>query len=296
MKLLIAGGEGQVGREFPLLADTTLDIVTCNRATLDITDPVSVRAALTQYQPDALVNAAAYTAVDKAESEADTAFAINATGAATLATAARDAGIPLLHISTDYVFDGDKPPMLAYSETDACAPQSVYGHSKRAGEQAVLAHYPENSLILRTSWVFGRFGNNFAKTMLRLGGEREEVRVVADQWGGPTYAADIARCLVLAARAMHAGTLTPGIYHYSGQPFCNWHAFAQAIFHCAAQHGLRTPQRVLPIASHEYPVAAKRPANSSLDSQRLCRTLGIAPSDWAAGLQQLLIWHTQQKS
>lgn len=290
MKLLIAGGDGQVGREFPLLANTTLSVVACGRQDMNITDLASVRAVLAQHRPDALINAAAYTAVDKAEQEEAIAMAINATGVNHLAQAARETNIPLLHISTDYVFDGDKPQGRCYHPEDRCAPQSVYGRSKLAGEQAILTTYPENSLILRTSWVFGRFGNNFVNTMLRLGQERDELRVVADQWGGPTYATDIARCLVRAAEALQAGTLTPGIYHYSGQPFCNWHAFAQAIFRCAAQHGLRTPQRVIPIATHEYPVAAKRPANSSLDSQRLCDALGIAPSDWEAGLHTLLDW------
>lgn len=286
MRILVAGGEGQLGKEFPAYNTASDSVTCCARSTLDITDIHSIRNAVQQHQPEALINAAAYTAVDRAEQESDAAFAINAQGVENLAIVARESGIPLLHVSTDYVFAGDKPRNNAYQETDTCAPRTVYGRSKLEGEKRALAQCPD-TFIVRTSWVFGRYGNNFPKTMLRLGQEREEIRVVADQWGGPTHAADIAHMLVVAAGALHQRTLAPGIYHYSGAPFCTWYDLATAVFAEAAKAGLRTP-RLVPIASHEYPVPAERPANSALDCSKLTRALGIAPSDWQAGLRLLI--------
>lgn len=288
MRILVAGGEGQLGREFQALSDASTDIVACARGDLDITRPDSIQTALSRYQPHALINAAAYTAVDKAEQEEHLAMVINADGAANLSSAAKAAGIPFLHVSTDYVFAGDKPHGEVWKISDPCYPQSAYGRSKRAGEERILQLYPENSLILRTSWVFGRYGNNFPKTMLRLGQERDELRVVADQWGGPTHATDIAITLLATARAMREQTLDAGIYHYSGQPFCSWYDFANAVFACAKEAGLRVPTSVIPITTADYPVPAKRPANSALDSQRLCSALGVPASDWHAGVQQLV--------
>lgn len=285
LRLLVTGGEGQLGREF---ADLAVGAVRCGHAELDITDPASIRAALVRYQPHAIINAAAYTAVDRAESEREAAFAINATGPGLLAQAAAAAGIPLLHVSTDYVFAGDKPVGEAWCETDACAPRSVYGQSKLAGEQAALAACPR-AFVLRTSWVFGRYGNNFAKTMLRLAAERDELRVVGDQHGCPTHAGDIAATLVRAAEALVAGTLAPGIYHYAGAPACTWHGFATAVIEQGHARGLlaRLPL-VHPIATHEYPVAAPRPANSVLDCSKLQLALGIPSADWHNGLNKLL--------
>lgn len=286
MRILVAGGEGQLGREFPAYNTGEDVMVCCSRDQLDITDIQSVRRAVQQHQPDALINAAAYTAVDRAEQESDTAFAINAHGVENLARVAQEYNIPLLHVSTDYVFAGDKPHGSLYRETDTCAPRTVYGRSKLEGETRALAQCP-NTFIVRTSWVFGRHGNNFPKTMLRLGQEREEIRVVADQWGGPTHAADIAQMLVIAAKALQQGKLAPGIYHYSGTPLCTWFELATAVFAEAAKAGLRTP-RLIPIATHEYPVPAERPANSALDCSKLTRALGVPPPDWHAGLRLLI--------
>ena len=286
MRLLIAGGEGQLGKEFAELNTADCHIISCSRSAMDITDIESIRRAVQQHKPQALINAAAYTAVDRAEQEVDAAFAINATGVANLAHVANAYAIPLLHVSTDYVFAGDKPRGSLYRETDLCEPRTVYGRSKLEGERLALAHCA-NTCIVRTSWVFGRYGNNFPKTMLRLGQEREELRVVADQWGGPTHAADIASMLIIAAKARLNGTLMPGIYHYSGAPLCTWFDFANSIFLHAKKTGLRTPH-VIPITSQEYPVAAERPANSAMDCSKLTDALGIVLPDWHIGIECLL--------
>jgi len=211
MRILIAGGDGQLGSEFADIVQADVALIRCARAELDITNPASIEQALSKYQPQALINAAAYTAVDRAESEPDLAFAINATGAGNLAAAAERSGIPLLHVSTDYVFSGDKPAGKAWTEDDICEPRSVYGHSKRVGEELVLEAC-SRTVVLRTSWVFGRYGNNFPKTMLRLARERDVLRVVGDQHGCPTHAADIAATLVKAACAMANKKLASGIY------------------------------------------------------------------------------------
>ena len=286
MRLLITGGDGQLGREFASYQSANTTIITCPRNALDITDMESIRRAVQHHQPDAIINAAAYTAVDRAEQEIDAAFAINAYGVENLARAAEEHALPLLHVSTDYVFAGNKPRGEAYCETDDCEPRTVYGRSKLAGERLALAHC-SRTFIARTSWVFGRYGNNFPKTMLRLGQEREELRVVADQWGGPTHAADIAAMLINAAHALLGQSLAPGIYHFSGTPLCTWFDLATAVFAEAGKAGLRTP-RVIPIATHEYPVAAERPANSALDCNKLTQALAIPLSDWQAGIQMLV--------
>jgi len=288
VRLLIAGGEGQVGREFADITQPNVELIRCARAELDITNTASIDAALKKYQPQALINAAAYTAVDRAESEPDAAFAINASGAGNLAAAAERRGIPLLHISTDYVFSGDKASGKSWTEDDACEPRSVYGHSKRIGEEQVL-EMCSHALVLRTSWVFGRYGNNFPKTMLRLARERDELRVVGDQHGCPTHAADIAMTLVKAAQAMLENKLAGGIYHYAGVPACTWHAFATHIIERAHAVGvLEKKPNIIAIATHEYPVAAARPMNSVLDGSKLQHALGVMPSQWQSGVELLL--------
>ncbi len=293
LRILVAGGEGQLGREFAALAvdgiaADNMEIVCCARRELDITDPASIAVAFAQHQPQAVINAAAYTAVDRAETESEQAYLINADGAGHLARAAAQHQIPLLHVSTDYVFSGDRPIGEQWQESDACAPQSVYGASKLAGEQQVLAS-GANALILRTSWVFGRYGNNFPKTMLRLARERDELRVVGDQYGCPTHAGDIAKTLLMAARAMIDNTLAGGVYHYSGAQACTWHDFATHIIERAHALGkLEKKPRIIAIATHEYPVAAKRPMNSVLDNSKLQQALGIKSTPWQQGLDVLL--------
>lgn len=286
MSILVTGANGQVGREL-LRHAGELPVHGLERSGLDITDAAAVNALLERERPRLVINAAAYTAVDKAESDSAQAHAINRDGPAHLAAACARAGIPLLHISTDYVFDGSQT--RAYTEADPIAPLGVYGASKWAGEQAVRTTL-DTHLILRVSWVFGALGHNFVKTMLRLGSERDELRIVADQHGGPTPAADIARSLLeLARRHLRGEALAWGTYHYAGQPFTSWHGFAEVIFSEARAQGLlpRSP-RLIAIASHEYPTPARRPANSALDSQHFTDTFGLTAPDWQRGLRTML--------
>lgn len=293
-RLLIAGGDGQVGREFAELpAAEKIELIQLNRSELDVCSPASIAAAFERFQPQALINCSAYTAVDRAETETAAAYQVNAEAPALLARACADHGAKLLHISTDYVFDGEKPLDQTWLETDPCNPQSIYGVSKRAGEEAVQRILPD-AFILRTSWVFGRFGNNFVKTMLRLGAERDALNVVNDQFGGPTHALDIAAVLVKAASYLVDGKIDGGIYHYGGSPHCSWFEFAQAIMQAGVAHGVlaRAPE-VNGIPSSDYPTPAKRPANSQMNGDKLASALGIAPSNWAHGLDTCLsYWKT----
>lgn len=284
--ILITGAQGQVGRELVARA-AGRRVVGLGREALDITDPASVRQALADFRPALVVNAAAYTAVDRAESEPAMAFAVNADGPENLAAGCARAGIPLLHLSTDYVFDGTKPG--PYVEDDPAAPLGVYGESKWQGECAIRERL-EAHLILRVAWVFGAHGGNFVKTMLRLGRERPELRVVADQQGGPTPAAAIAETLLaLADRALARERFPWGTYHYCGAPATTWHGFATAIFDDASARGL-LPRRpaVEPIATADYPTLARRPANSVLDCSRLAHELGIGQPKWRTGLSDML--------
>ncbi|MGQ3031182.1 MAG: dTDP-4-dehydrorhamnose reductase, partial [Ferrovibrionaceae bacterium] len=243
--------------------------------------PETATAVVAAMKPGVVVNAAAYTAVDKAESDADQAFLVNRDGPAALARAAAAVGAPLIHVSTDYVFDGTKDG--AYTEDDPVAPVSVYGRSKEAGERAVR-EAAERHVILRTAWVYSPFGNNFVKTMLRLGAEREELRVVADQRGCPTAAADIAAAIVRLAGADHGW----GTYHYSGAGPTTWHGFAEAIFAGAAARGAKVPARVTAIGTADYPTPAVRPANSVLDCSRIDRVHGIVARNWREALEDCL--------
>jgi dTDP-4-dehydrorhamnose reductase len=286
VRVLVAGGEGQLGREFPALAETNMQIVCLGRTELNICDVASIRRAVQQRAPTAIINAAAYTAVDRAESEGSKAFSINAQGVANLAQVAQETGIALLHVSSDYVFSGEKPIGEAYTETDICEPRTVYGRSKREGECLALA-LCDKTIVLRTSWVFGRYGANFPKTMLRLARERPEIQVVADQWGCPTYATDIAKTLLLAATALQKGALAAGIYHYAGAPACTWFDLASAILTQAAKHGHTLPT-LTAINSKDYPTATPRPANSVLNCDKLNHALGLAPTNWQAGLAPVI--------
>src|SRR5690606_10033178 len=287
MRVLITGARGQVGHELLRLAPEGVDAVGLGSVGLDIADSSAVVREIERLRPQLIINAAAYTAVDKAESEPERAYAVNRDGPENLGRAAEQLGIPMLHISTDYVFAGDATQ--PYREVDPVGPTGVYGASKLAGEQA-LADACSRHLILRTSWVFGAHGNNFVKTMLRLGREREELSVVADQQGCPTSAPSIARALwALARRYRQEGTLSWGTYHYSGTPACAWHAFAQEIFQQAQQAGLLARQPVVhAISTTQYPTPAKRPAWSVLDCSLLQNTYGIAPADWRVELRAVL--------
>jgi dTDP-4-dehydrorhamnose reductase len=288
MRIVIMGAQGQVGSELtrraPQLGYETL---AWDQAELDITDAGAVDEALAASGAEVVINAAAYTAVDKAEQESERAFAVNRDGPAHLATACNRLQIPLLHISTDYVYDGRKPG--PYIEDDPTGPLGVYGASKLAGDEAVRRLLPRH-LILRVSWVFGIDGNNFVKTILRLAREREELHIVADQRGCPTYAGDIAEVLLkLAGRisAMDAGNRW-GTYHYCGEPATTWHGFAEAIVEEACRCETLPVQTIVPIATADYPTLAARPANSVLDCAKLTARLGIQPGLWREGLKTML--------
>ena len=287
MRVLITGSRGQVGYELLRLAPPGVKAVGMNSAELDITDTAQVVTVVDQLKPQLIINAAAYTAVDRAESEAERAWAVNRDGAANLARAAERLGIPLLHISTDYVFAGEA--RAPYRETDPTGPSGVYGASKLGGEQA-LATECSRHIILRTSWVFGSHGSNFVKTMLRLGRERDELGVVADQHGCPTSAASIARALWDLARQYRGqGTLQWGTYHFSGAPSCTWHEFALEIFRQAYELKLlETVPHVRAITTVDYPTPAKRPAWSVLDCSKLFAVHGIPQADWHTELKLVL--------
>lgn len=286
--ILVTGAGGQVAWEIERRAAAALVTVKAlARLDLDISDNAAVHAAVAAAAPKVVINAAAYTAVDKAESDKDRAFAVNRDGPAHLAAACAARNIPLVHISTDYVFDGSGDD--AYVEDDATAPLGVYGESKLAGEAGVRA-FLDRHIILRTAWVYGVHGHNFVKTMLRLGRDRDVLRVVNDQRGSPTFAGDIADTLLtLSKRLIHD---TPpeeayGTFHYTGSGEVTWHGFAERIFDIAAPQIGRRP-KVEPITTAEYPTPAKRPANSVLDCSKITRVYGIMPRPWDDALREML--------
>ena len=291
MRIVLLGGSGQVGRAFLEAAPDGYEVLAPVSSELDLADPRAPAAALARLRPALVVNAAAYTQVDRAEDEPARAEAINARGPAALAQAAADRGIPLFHLSTDYVFGGEAglEGRRGYRETDEPAPLGVYGRTKLAGERAVREALAQH-LVVRTSWVFGAHGHNFVRTLLRLAGEREVLRVVADQRGGPTHAGALASMLWrLAVRYRREGALPWGLYHYAGSPVCSWHGFAEAIVDGGMAHGLlaRRP-RIEAIGTAEYPTRARRPAWSALDCTRFGEAFGSAPEPWAPGLEATL--------
>ncbi len=285
-KFLITGSKGQVGYCLVQQLTGKADILAVDRDELDITDKDQVFRAVQEFQPDIIINAAAHTAVDKAESEIELSEAINVYGPQYLAEAANKIGATILHISTDYVFNGEGTQ--AYKETDETGPQGVYGKTKLAGEIAVQQANPR-SVILRTAWVFGEHGHNFVKTMLRLGKERDTLGIVGDQFGGPTYAGDIAAALIKIANEILKGRNDAfGIYHFTGQPYVSWFEFAQAIFTQAESKKLLEKRPHLnSIATTDYPTPAKRPANSRLDLSKIKQTFDIEPSDWQKALENI---------
>jgi dTDP-4-dehydrorhamnose reductase len=288
MTILLTGAGGQVGREIQRQANrANTPILPLPRASLDITALDAVRRVVAETRPGIIVNAAAYTAVDKAEDEPENAFRINRDGAANLAKAAAEAGIPLIHLSTDYVFDGASS--RPYAESDPTSPIGVYGNSKWEGEKAVRQHLSQH-LIVRVSWVFGVYGHNFVKTMLRLARERDTLRVVADQTGGPTYAGHIANLLLgLCRRIADDDPIGWGTYHFCGSPVINWHAFAEAIVLTGRRRGLIDhPVTIDAITTADYPTRARRPANSALDCRKLETAFGLAPQPWQTGLDDML--------
>ncbi|MEZ9699190.1 dTDP-4-dehydrorhamnose reductase [Vibrio sp. 10N.261.46.E12] len=288
MRLLITGSHGQVGTCLTRqLADNeNVEVLALDREHLDITSQEAVNAVVAEFQPEIIINAAAHTAVDKAEEEVDLSYAINRDGPKYLAQAAQSAGAAILHISTDYVFEGNK--VGGYIESDTTNPQGVYGKSKLAGEIAVVQAC-EKHVILRTAWVFGENGNNFVKTMLRLGENRETLSIVGDQFGGPTYAGDIAGTLIQIAKCITQGdTVDYGVYHYSGLPHVSWFDFADAIFDVAVEQGVLVKKpNLTSITTDQYPTPAKRPSNSRLSTEKITLGFSVEASDWKAALKNI---------
>ena len=285
MKLLVLGAGGQVGRELcRLVWPPGWALAAYDRAEIDIAEREAVFAALARERPDIVVNAAAYTAVDRAESERADAWAANCTGPANLAAACAEAAVPLVHMSTDYVFDGSKRG--PYREDDPVNPLGVYGESKEAGDRAVRGTWSRH-VILRTAWVYSAHGHNFVKTMLRLAAERPLLRVVADQVGSPTSAAEIAAAIGVVVARLSAGDALWGTYHFAGAGAVSWHGFAEAIFALAAPWR-GPPPKVAAIATAEYPTPARRPANSVLDCAKIGEDFGIAPRPWRDALADVI--------
>lgn len=287
MRILVTGANGQVGWELARRgARKGFDILALDHATLDITDSSAVNREVSGSGASVVVNAAAYTAVDQAESESELAFAANRDGPAYLASACAEAGIPLVHISTDFVFDGEKKG--PYLETDQDSPLSVYGKSKAAGEVAVRERLREH-IILRTSWVYGVHGRNFVKTMLRLGREKDVIQVVADQYGCPTYAADLADAILkIAAQMQDNSEITWGTYHYCGKGVTSWHGLGEATLSLAKKYTSLRVKTIEAIRTAEYPTPAKRPFNSALDCSLVEKTFNIHPKPWRESLAQMI--------
>lgn len=282
--ILIVGANGQLGYELSRTAPQSVHLTALDESMLDISDQHMVLEQVIDNQPDWIINAAAYTAVDKAEEQPDLAYRVNRDGAANLATAAKQAGARLIHISTDFVFDGTKSS--PYQVDDLPNPQSVYGASKQSGDEAVLSMLSSNALIIRTAWVYSSHGQNFVKTMLRLMAEREELGIVADQVGTPTWAHGLARMIW---QAIDAG-LT-GMHHWTDAGVASWYDFAVAIYDEAKVLGLLPAQqlcRIKPIRTRDYPTPAKRPAYSVLDKTTLWNALVIEPEHWRSALRKML--------
>lgn len=287
MRVLVAGARGQVGLELMRRVPDGFTALGFGSGDLDITDASHLGTVVESHKPDLIINAAAYTAVDKAEDDRTTAYAVNRDGVANLGLIAARHHIPILHISTDYVFRGDAA--RPYEEDDSPNPTGVYGASKLAGEQ-LLAQVNAQHIILRTSWVFGAQGHNFVKTMLKLAASHNTLSVVSDQTGCPTPASDIADALWCIASHYHEGSnVNWGVYHFAGRPSCTWYDFALNIFNQA--HGmdmLATIPAVKKIKTKDYPTPAKRPAWSVLDCAKISANFGVEAPCWERGLTQVL--------
>jgi dTDP-4-dehydrorhamnose reductase len=280
MKVLVFGRDGQVARELARRKPAGVELVSLSRTEADLTDPESCARRVAEHDSEVVIIAAAFTGVDAAEAHADEAKRVNARAPAAIARACRDQGRVLLHLSTDYVFDGQG--QQPWRPEDLPAPLGVYGRTKLAGEEGVLQAMPD-ATILRTSWVFSAHGRNFVKTMLGLGRERSQLRVVDDQVGGPTAAADIAGALYAIAETRTQGRGAPGIFHFAGQPAVSWADFARTIFESAGQE-----VAVESIPTSAYPTPAARPLNSRLNGTSTTETFGITMPDWRPALRQVI--------
>jgi dTDP-4-dehydrorhamnose reductase len=284
-RILLTGITGQVGQDLQHTLQPLGEVVCIGRDAVDFSEPGAVQQLVDSVKPQIIVNSAAYTAVDKAESEPELAKQVNGVAPGILAKSAQRIGAGLIHISTDYVFDGQQSS--PYLETDPTAPMGAYGESKLLGEAAVRAAC-DRHMIVRTAWVYGVGGRgNFVKTMLRLGADREEVRVVTDQIGAPTWSKDLAEAIAQLAPQLSSDTA--GTYHYTNSGVCSWYDFAVAIFEEAAQLGFPLKiQRVVPITTPEYPTPARRPPFSVLSLQKITRLVGTYPPHWRESLRKML--------
>ena len=284
IKVLVTGANGQVGFELVQRFKGNVDLLALDRHSLDISNAHEVDEVITRFRPDVIVNAAAYTSVDNAEIEVEQAKKINEDGPRYLAVAATKVGAIVIHISTDYVFSGEK--LTSYIESDIAEPSGIYGKTKLAGEMEV-AKFCHRHIILRTAWVFGKHGSNFVKTMLRLGMTKSEIGVVADQFGAPTYAGDIADVIVhIATMIIKKPNMEAwGTYHFCGYPYVSWFEFAKAIFEASNISDPTSEVPILnPIQTQDYPTRAKRPHNSRLDCLKIKRAFNVSPSAWQNAL------------
>ena len=287
MRILITGSEGQLGWELLRQAGSfNIEAVGLDLPYLDITAESGIVKVFNEYKPDILINAAAYTNVDKAETDEKTCFAVNVNGPENLAEACKNINIPMIHISTDYVFDGTKK--TPYKENDTVSPTGIYGKSKADGENRVK-NILEKHIILRTSWLYGIHGHNFVKTMLKLGKEKEVIGVVSDQFGSPTSAADLSETiLIIVSRILNNCEVTFGTYNYCGEGITSWHGFAEKIIETAKQYSPVTTKLVKPISTGEYPVKARRPAFSALDCSLIREKFRITPKPWQKSLEAVI--------
>lgn len=286
MRALITGASGQLGQSLLMQEHNLHELIAFSRAQLEITNADQLNAIIEESKPDVVINLAAYTAVDQAEANIDSAFAVNAGAVKNIAKITNHHQIPVIHLSTDYVFSGDKES--PYVEADIPNPINVYGKSKLAGEIAIREHNPQH-IIVRSSWVFSAIGKNFLKTILRFTQEKKEISVVADQIGGPTCADDLASFLIVLLNQLNKFSDTDwGVYHYCGTPYVSWFEFAQEIINQLDSKSVDLPiARVIPISSRQY-AGATRPANSRLNMEKAQVRFGVAPSDWRYKLKQLI--------
>lgn len=286
MKILITGAGGQLGRNLSKICNASHEVFALDRQALDISHLQDVERIIDEIRPACVINAAAYTAVDRAETEPDLAMKVNRDGPENLAKVCADLDIPIIHVSTDYVFSGEKSS--PYVETDEVKSINVYGESKRLGEEAVRARCPKH-IILRVSWVFGFYGNNFVKTIQRLSREREELRVVDDQLGAPTSTGNISRVLLrICENSQDPGFDDYGTYHYCDEPATNWFEFAKAIIEETRQYEALAVQRIIPISTEQFPTPAKRQQNSRMDCNKLKNQFGIEQYSWQTGLKKMI--------
>ena len=286
MKILVLGCKGQLGRCLKdQLVNTDSAVVYTAREQIDVADFEGTKNQILEIRPDVVINATAYTAVDKAEEDQHTADLINHLAVANISDICSQLDCWLVHVSTDYVFDGTSN--MPYKEDDQTNPQGVYGETKLKGELAIQSSGCKY-LIIRTAWVFSEYGDNFLKTMLRLGAVRDELSIVGDQIGCPTYAQDIAKAVVTMMTQLNEESSASGTFHYCGDQLCSWYEFARVIFEEARMSGLQTPGLIHSIQTSDYPTVAERPGYSALDCHKIRNTFGVNTSDWKLGVKNVV--------